>query len=49
MGTILDRGLDHHWIMARGHFAQDLKRLNHWLGVETLAISNPGGSCGASL
>jgi L-fucose isomerase-like protein len=48
MGTILDRGLDHHWVMGRGHFAEDLKMLNHWLDVKEQKISNSGGSYGLS-
>jgi len=48
MGSILDHGLDHHWIMGRGRFADDLHLLNHWLGVEAAPVSNAGGSTGLS-
>jgi hypothetical protein len=47
MGTILDKGLDHHWVMGRGHFAADLRQLNHLLGVAEEPITNGGGSFGA--
>lgn len=46
VGTILDKGLDHHWIVGRGHFAQDLKVLNYWIGVEEIPVSNAGLSSG---
>jgi hypothetical protein len=46
VGTILDKGLDHHWIVGRGHFAEDLKVLNYWLGVEDIPVSNAGESAG---
>ncbi|MCC6581794.1 MAG: fucose isomerase [Phycisphaeraceae bacterium] len=48
MGTILDLGLDHHWIIGREHFAHELSALNHWLGVEELAVSNRGQGVGQS-
>jgi L-fucose isomerase-like protein len=48
MGTILDHGLDHHWIIGRGHFADELAVLNHWLGVEALPVTNCGGATGLS-
>ncbi|MEM6391294.1 MAG: fucose isomerase [Planctomycetota bacterium] len=48
MGTILDHGMDHHWIIGRGRFAEDLALLNHWLGVTPLQVSNPGDCRGLS-
>ncbi|MGZ0657617.1 L-fucose/L-arabinose isomerase family protein [Coraliomargarita sp. W4R53] len=48
MGSILDQGMDHHWVMGRGHFAEDLKMLNHWLDVKIQKINNNGGSFGLS-
>ncbi|MBL4702141.1 MAG: hypothetical protein JKX85_12880 [Phycisphaeraceae bacterium] len=48
MGTILDHGLDHHWIIGRGHFANELTVLNHWLGVKELPVTNAGGATGLS-
>ncbi|MBC2593469.1 fucose isomerase [Ruficoccus amylovorans] len=48
MGTILDNGFDHHWVMGRGHFAKDLSMLNHWLDVKDQPVTNNGGSCGLS-
>ncbi|WP_052260841.1 L-fucose/L-arabinose isomerase family protein [Photobacterium gaetbulicola] len=46
VGTIMDKGLDHHWIVGRGHFLNDLQVLNYWLGVESIEVSNAGASCG---
>jgi L-fucose isomerase-like protein len=46
MGTILDKGLDHHWIMGRGHFAGDLRHLNHLLEVTEELVTNLGGAQG---
>jgi L-fucose isomerase-like protein len=46
VGTILDQGLDHHWIVGRGHFLSDLKVLNYWLGVEELPVCNAGQHAG---
>ncbi len=36
MGTILNRGLDHHWSLGYGHLVADLEMLNHWIGVESI-------------
>jgi L-fucose isomerase-like protein len=47
MGTILDKGLDHHWVMGRGHFADDLRLLNHLLGVIEEPVTNHGGCQGS--
>jgi L-fucose isomerase-like protein len=38
MGTILNRGLDHHWSFGYGSWNQDLEVLNHWLGVRSLGL-----------
>jgi L-fucose isomerase-like protein len=38
VGTILDRGLDHHWSLGYGHWAPDLAMLHHWLGVTEVPI-----------
>ncbi|MGR5144444.1 L-fucose/L-arabinose isomerase family protein [Photobacterium sp. DNB23_23_1] len=46
VGTIMDKGLDHHWIVGRGHFLKELQVLNYWLGVEAIEVSNSGSSCG---
>ncbi|QBG46995.1 fucose isomerase [Verrucomicrobia bacterium S94] len=48
MGTIFDRGLDHHWSLGYGSWMEDLRMMNHWLGVEEIPHSNPGGMCGFS-
>ncbi|MFZ5831930.1 MAG: fucose isomerase, partial [Planctomycetota bacterium] len=48
MGTILDRGLDHHWSLGYGHYLEDLRMLNHWLGANEVPVSNRGGGCGLS-
>ncbi|USD61346.1 hypothetical protein J4N45_05105 [Vibrio sp. SCSIO 43140] len=46
VGTILDRGLDHHWIVGRGHFLKDLQLLNYWLGISEIEVSNQGEHMG---
>jgi len=48
MGTILDKGLDHHWVMGRGHFASELRALNHWLEITEEPVTNHGGGHGFS-
>lgn len=48
MGTILDKGLDHHWVTGRGHFAADLRQLNHMLGVREEPVNNAGEGHGFS-
>lgn len=48
MGTILDKGLDHHWVMGRGHIADDLRALNHLLAVTEEPVTNIGGGHGFS-
>jgi sugar (pentulose or hexulose) kinase len=35
-------GMDHHCVMGRGHFAEDLVEFNHWLGVKNVSVSHPG-------
>ncbi|GAA4939940.1 L-fucose isomerase-like protein [Algibacter agarivorans] len=42
VGTILSKGLDHHWIVGRGHFQEDLKEFNHWANVQDIAFVNEG-------
>jgi len=42
MGTILSAGMDHHWVMGRGRFAEDLAEFNHWLGVKSVSVTHPG-------
>ncbi|WP_343330816.1 hypothetical protein [Polaribacter staleyi] len=42
VGTILTNGLDHHWIIGRGHIQEDLKEFNHWANVENLEFVAPG-------
>ncbi|TNJ45421.1 hypothetical protein KFZ70_06070 [Tamlana fucoidanivorans] len=39
VSTILNNGLDHHWIVGRGHFQEDLKEFNHWTEVNDLDFS----------
>ncbi|WP_096086105.1 L-fucose/L-arabinose isomerase family protein [Agaribacterium haliotis] len=38
INTVLTNGLDHHWIVARGHLLEDLREFNHWIGVDELPI-----------
>lgn len=42
VGTILSKGLDHHWIIGRGHFQEDLKEFNHWTNVQDVAFVENG-------
>ena len=42
VGTVLSKGLDHHWIVARGHIQEDLFEFNHWINVENLDFLSPG-------
>jgi L-fucose isomerase-like protein len=48
MGTILDLGLDHHWSLGYGLWMDDLRWLNHWLGIHEIpcrAADKPSGAC----
>ena len=38
VGTILDHGLDHHWSLGYGYWAQDLTMLHHWLNVTEVPL-----------
>jgi L-fucose isomerase-like protein len=38
INTVLSGGLDHHWIVGRGHFMEDLQEFNHWVGVEQIPL-----------
>ena len=40
--TILSKGLDHHWIMGRGHIQEDLQEFNHWANIEDLEFVQAG-------
>ena len=40
--AILSGGLDHHWSLGYGHWAAELRQLNHWLGVRELNIAPVG-------
>lgn len=52
MSTIFDRGLDHHWSVGFGHWAAELRQLNHWLGVHSIEpagnVPADGGLLGLS-
>ncbi|MDZ8118397.1 L-fucose/L-arabinose isomerase family protein [Pontiella agarivorans] len=48
MGTIFDNGLDHHWSLGYGHWLEDIRMMNHWLDVEEIKHTNPGGMSGFS-
>ena len=47
--TILGSGLDHHWSLGYGHWHDDLRMLNHWLGVEDIPVQSVGALHGLSL
>ena len=38
LNTIMSDGLDHHWSLGYGHLKDDLLMLNHFIGVENIAI-----------
>ncbi|MWW25324.1 L-fucose/L-arabinose isomerase family protein [Algibacter lectus] len=42
VGTILSKGLDHHWIIGRGHIQEDLKEFNHWANIKDLEFVQSG-------
>ncbi len=42
VGTILSKGLDHHWIIGRGHIQEDLKEFNHWANIKNLDFVQSG-------
>lgn len=46
VGTILDQGLDHHWVVGRGHFLRDLQLFNYWTGISDIEVFNDGQSAG---
>lgn len=46
VGTILDQGLDHHWIVGRGHFLKDLELFNYWLDISDIEVCNQGNHMG---
>ena len=47
--TILNAGLDHHWSLGYGHWQEDLRLLNHWLGVEDVPVFAAGPLHGLSV
>lgn len=49
MGTILARGLDHHWSVGYGHAAADLRMFNHWMGIAEVSIDRHADLCGLSM
>ncbi|WP_299555380.1 hypothetical protein [Seonamhaeicola sp.] len=38
LSTVLNNGLDHHWIIGRGYLQKGLHELNHWLGIKNIEI-----------
>lgn len=42
--AIMGGGLDHHWSLGFGHWAAELRQLNHWLGVRDIAIPATGSA-----
>lgn len=47
--TILDAGLDHHWSLGYGHWHEDLRMLNHWLGIADVPVLAAGPLQGLSV
>lgn len=48
VGTLLDRGLDHHWSLGHGHWHEDLRTLNHWLDISDIPCRDETGLSGLS-
>ena len=48
MGTILDNGLDHHWSLGYGRWQDDLRMLNHWLGITEVPLRTESFTTGMS-
>ncbi|MDW7694797.1 hypothetical protein R9C00_08590 [Flammeovirgaceae bacterium SG7u.111] len=38
LSSVMNNGLDHHWIIGRGHLLQEIQELNHWLEIQTIDI-----------
>ncbi|QIA65498.1 hypothetical protein GT360_18350 [Vibrio astriarenae] len=36
-GSIMNHGMDHHWVVARGHLMETLREFNYWVDVNELA------------
>ncbi|WP_026959683.1 L-fucose/L-arabinose isomerase family protein [Aliagarivorans taiwanensis] len=36
-GSVMNYGMDHHWVMARGELLELLREFNFWVGIEELA------------
>lgn len=34
--SIMNHGMDHHWVVARGHLLEDLREFNYWAGINEL-------------
>jgi L-fucose isomerase-like protein len=48
LGTILDEGLDHHWSVGYGHWAEELRWLNHFCGVAEVPLRSSSQAQGLS-
>jgi L-fucose isomerase-like protein len=48
ISTILSRGLDHHWSVGFGHWARELRILNHQLGVTEVPLVGTNATEGLS-
>ncbi len=46
LGTVMDKGLDHHWLVGRGHFKKDIQAFNYFLDIAEVEISNTGTNSG---
>jgi len=40
VSSVMNYGLDHHWVVARGHLMEDLREFNYWAGIEELAATD---------
>ncbi len=48
MGTILDAGLDHHWSVGYGHWHDELRMLNHFMGIDEIPLRTAAHTFGLS-
>ena len=46
IGTILSKGLDHHWSVGYGHWNEEIKLLNHFLKIEEIRTESFSESFG---
>ncbi len=48
VNTVMTLGLDHHWSLGYGHWQDELRMLNHWIGVQEVALVSDNNNWGLS-